>query len=128
MASPIRLLQQRNAPLDKNMGVGSATVPLTGSGIQNTTIGVAAVKVLSASTNPSGRMRHCRLRAKGGDVAYTTVIRDTSAPGITATGALTDGIFVGAGETDVFSVPDNADLYLVGAAVGTAYQLSVSEV
>jgi hypothetical protein len=110
----------------------TSTIPLTGSGVLNNTQSTAAVKVLSANTDPKGKIRRCTLTCltAGRNLSYVTVPAGTSAPTLTAVGdgaSANDGLLIvgGGGASRDFSIADNLDLYISASLAGTAFQLAV---
>lgn len=122
-------------PFQNVLGTPSSTIPMTGPGIANSTVGTTPAKVLSAATSPRGRVRKVKIVCVtgGGTLAWSTVFNSLTGPTtMTATGGgtATDGSFINAamGGVEYIAIPDNMDLYLVAAAAATAYQLTVDEV
>jgi hypothetical protein len=110
----------------------TATAPLTGSGVLNSTTGTTALKVLSGASDPKGKIRRCTLTCltAGRNLSYATAIVNATSPTLTAVGDGTgtnDGLLIigGGGAFRDFSIADNLDLYISASAAATAYQLAV---
>lgn len=119
-------------PLQGPLGTPVNTKPALAQGIFNNTVGAAAEKVLSGSTNGKKRRVKIVAPAPGTHLGWTTVTRGTTAPTLTAGitgGVATDGSLIegGGGATEWLSLSDDVDLYLAGSGAGVAYQLTVLE-
>lgn len=110
-------------------GIGSitGTAPLTASGILNNVVGTTVTKVLSAV----GKGGVARIKVKNLDaaklLAVAWVANGAAAPTHTATGGgtSTDGLLVVAGDSEQLSLRDTYDLYIVGSAASSPYQIAV---
>lgn len=126
----MRKTEFANTPLPTSLGTPTGTEPITGSGIVNSTVGIAAERILRGVAVTRGGVRRCKLYnpTAGVMLGFTTVATDATAPTLTSSMAGTgaaDGSPVPPQTTEWFTVSDASDLYLAASAAASAYQLTV---
>lgn len=129
--STSRIVNQNQAPISGDLGTPTGTEPITATGIVNSTVGVAAEKVVSKSTNPAGRARRLKIYnpTAGVSLGYTTT--RGAAPTLTSTvagGGAADGSCIPAQSTEWVTIPDDCDLYMAASAALSPYQITLVEV
>lgn len=115
--------------LPNNLGTPTSTEdPGVAGGIANTTVGVAAEKVLSGAAGLNGLRRVKIVNPTAGvSLGYTTVPAGATAPTLTSTvagGGAADGSHIFPSSSEVIMVPCNADLYLAASGAASKYQLT----
>lgn len=133
--SPNQALLQALSPIASALPL-TATEPLTARGVLNQSdLGTTAAKMLSASTDPKGRSRRCKILVVTPDVkvSWAVVVRGAASPANKADGdgSADEGslIISGAsgGAVEYIDVADHLDLYLVASAASTVINLTVEE-
>lgn len=121
--------------MHSNRALVTGIGPLNGPTVyvNSNALGTTPVRALQASADPKGLVRRCKLinLHATNNVAWAVVPRNATAPTITAsaTGTATDAVILTPAQLfEMINVEDNMDLYVVGSAASTVYQLSYVEV
>lgn len=118
-------------PVPSALGTPVSTKPATGVGVFNSTADLTATKVLSAATSHAGALRRVTIANPNAAayLAWTTVVKGTAAPTLTAgiAATATDGRPIPPGEERTFLLNEMADLYLAASVAATPYSLTVED-
>jgi hypothetical protein len=89
-------------------------------------VGTSAAKVITGAEGSVGAAKMVRLKNLHGtqSLAFTRVYVGDTAPTVTASASSTDGIVLGPGEVEAFALRGDQDLYVVGSAATTTYNLA----